>query len=345
MKLILNKILLMSCVGLLLVSSCKKDETKVTALQDAKPGQLNASASAMMLTRADADKPAITFTFAKPDFGFDAAVTNTLQLDVKGNNFSKAKDIAFDAGTLTKTFATIDFNAMLLAMKLATGVNTQLEARLKSQFTGTAQVPVYSNVITLTANPYALTSFLYVPGAYQGWTPATADSLKSATSNGIYLGVIDFTPGNLGFKVLTKKSWGPPEYGKGSTPGSIAIGGGDLAAPSAGTFNVTVDINANTIQFDPVLWSLIGNSPAGSNWSNDVDMMYDRTSQTWSVTATMGVGEFKFRKNHDWLTNFGDKTGDFILDTENENNIKITSAGSYRIVLNLISNTYSVTKL
>jgi hypothetical protein len=345
MKLILNKILLMSCVGLLLVSSCKKDETKVVAIQNVKPGQLNASATAMVLTKADAEKPAITFNFAKPDFGFNAAVTNTLQLDVKGNNFSKAKEVAFDAGVLTKTFSTIDFNALLLSMMLPTGVNTQIEARLKSQFTGTSESPVYSSIVNLTVNPYALISFLYAPGAYQGWNPSTADSLRSATSNGIYTGILSFTPGNLGFKVLTKKAWGPPEYGKGTGAGTIAIGGGDLFAPSAGTFDVTVNTNDNTILFVPLVWSLIGNAPAGSNWSNDVDMVYNSANQTWSVTSTMAVGEFKFRKNHDWGTNFGDKTGDFILDTENDNNIRITSAGSYRVVLNLITNTYSVTKL
>ena len=345
MKTILNKILLMSCAGLLMLSSCKKDEVKAIALADAKPGELAASATAMTLSKADADKPGITFSFSKPNFGVSSAITNTLQLDLKGNDFAKAKEVAFDPGVLTKTFTVLDFNAMLLSMKLPTGVNTQIEARLKSQYTGTKENPVYSKVLTLTVNPYALTSFLYVPGAYQGWNPSNADSLLSATSNGIYVGVINFTPGNLGFKVLTKKSWGPPEYGKGTGAGTIAIGGGDLAAPSAGSFKVTVDMNANTILFEPLVWGLIGNAPAGSNWSNDIDMVYNNGSQTWSATSTMAVGEFKFRKNHDWGTNFGDKTGDLILDTENDNNIRITSAGNYRVVLNLITNTYSVTKL
>jgi hypothetical protein len=344
MKMILNKFSTLGLLVLLILTSCEKDEVKVVATAGTA-ATLSASATTLMLTKANADKPAVTFSFLTPSFGFDAAVTNTLQIDVKGNNFAKAKEIAFDAGVLSKMYSVIDFNAFLLAMNLKTGENSQIEARLKSQITGSLLAPVYSSIIALTVNPYALTSFLYVPGAYQGWTPNTADSLLSSTSNGVYVGVINYTPGNLGFKILTKKAWGPPEYGKGSAAGTIAIGGGDLSAPNAGSLKVTADLNANTIAFEPLLWSIIGDAPQGSNWTNDIVMNYDNGKQIWSATVTMGVGGFKFRKNRDWVTNFGDKTGDLILDTENDNNIKITSAGSYRVVLNLLTNSYTIIKL
>ena len=341
MKMIFPKLLTFSFIALLIVSSCKKDEVQVVASANPTPGALTASATTLVLAKENATKPAVAFNFTSPDFGFDAAVTNTLQLAVKGNNFANPKEVPFNTGILSKEYTVIDFNAFLLAMNLKTGVNSQVEARLKSQITGTQIAPIYSPVVMLTVTPYALTSFLYVPGAYQGWTPATADSLLSATSNGVYKGVINYTPGNLGFKILTKKSWGPPEYGKGSADGTIAIGGSDLSAPAAESYELVADINANTLVYNKLVWGIIGNAPAGSNWSNDIDMKYDNGKQTWSATVNMGVGAFKFRRNHDWAVNFGFSTAGTLGGTD----IPITEAGNYKVVLDLVNNKYTLTKL
>lgn len=327
----------------MLIVSCKKDEVKVTASASPIAGALTASATTLNLARENATKLAIAFAFTTPDFGFDASVTNTLQLAVKGTNFASAKEVPFSTGLLTKEYTVIDFNAFLLAMNLTTGVTAQVEVRLKSQVTGASMAPVYSPVLTLSVTPYALTSFLYVPGAYQGWTPATADSLLSATSNGIYKGVINYTPDNLGFKILTKKSWGPPEYGKGSADGTIAIGGSDLSAPTAGSYELVADINANTLMFSKLVWGIIGNAPEGSNWSNDIDMKYNNGTQTWSATVQMGVGAFKFRKNHDWPVNFGYAKPN--VGTLGGDDIPVTEAGNYKVVLDLLNNKYTLTKL
>src|SRR3546814_3971117 len=56
---------------------------------------------------------------------------------------------------------------------------------------------VFSNVVTVRSKPIPLTSWVYVPGGYQGWDPATADSLVSLTGNGIYTGIIAFPADNL----------------------------------------------------------------------------------------------------------------------------------------------------
>ena len=344
MKMIFHKLLTFSCIALLIVSSCKKDETKVTLMAQPVPATLTSTASALVLSKADADKSAVTFNFTTPDFGFTSAVTNTLQIGVKGTNFVGAKEASFDAGVLTKMYTVSDFNALLNAMKLPTGASSNIEVRLKSQITSSMVEPVYSPVLTLSVNPYTLiipASFLYVPGAYQGWTPATADSLISVTSNGIYKGVINYTPGNLGFKILTKKSWGPPEYGKGSAEGTIAIGGGDLSAPAADSYELIADINANTLIFNKLTWGIIGSATPGG-WDNDTNMGYNNGKRIWNITLNLVAGEIKFRKNDAWDTNYGGSNGALALGGSN---IAITEAGSYKIEMNLVTNTYTVTKL
>ncbi|MDB5121145.1 MAG: hypothetical protein JWN56_2363 [Sphingobacteriales bacterium] len=338
MKSLFYKLYIFSFAALMLVS-CQKDET-LTIATTGTPGTVSATSANLVLTKADAAKTAITISWTKTDYGYNAAVKNILELSLKGNNFATKQEIIADANTLEKSFTVIDFNALMLKMGLPTGINSIIDVRVKSTIADSI-APIYSNVLNITVNPYPLTSFLYVPGAYQGWNPATADSLLSATSNGIYKGVINYTAGNLGFKILTQKSWGPPEYGKGSADGTIAVGGGDLSAPAAGSYELVADINANTLVFSPLVWGVIGNAPVGSNWSNDIDMKYDNGKQTWSATVDMGVGAFKFRKNHDWAVNFGYAT----VGTLGGTDIPVTEAGNYKVVLDLINNKYTLTKL
>ncbi|WP_026899091.1 SusE domain-containing protein [Daejeonella oryzae] len=343
MKALFNKFFLLSIMSML-IWSCKKDEVRVIAA-DGKAAVLTASSSNLVLTKANAANTAITFTITAPDYGYDAAVTSTLQLGVKGTNFANAKEFDMDANALTKSFTVIDFNALLLSMNLAPEATADIEARIKSSISANI-APVFSNAAAIKVTPYALISFLYVPGAYQGWTPSSAESLISATSNGIYEGVINFTPGNTEFKILTKRDWGTPEYGTGASAGTISVGGGNLAAPGTGNYKLVANLNDNTLEFIPFSWGLIGNAPVGSDWGGgkDIVMKYDNSKMLWTVTAEMMVGEFKFRLNNDWSNNFGDNGDNGSLEGGGDN-IKITSAGTYTFELNLVNNTYKKTKI
>jgi starch-binding outer membrane protein SusE/F len=343
MKAFLNKIFLLSIMSML-IWSCKKDEVRVTAT-DGKAAALTASSSTLVLAKANATQTAITFTLTKPDYGYDAAVSSTLQIAVKGTNFAAPKDFSLEAKTPTKSFTVIEFNALLLSMNLLPGATADIEARIKSSIT-TNVAPIYSNLTAIKVTPYALISFIYVPGAYQGWTPSTADSLISATSNGIYEGIINFTPGNTGFKILTLKQWGPPEYGAGAAAGSIVAGGGDLNSPGTGNYKLVADLNANTLVFAPFSWGLVGDAPVGSNWEvgKDIAMRYENGKQIWTVTADMLAGKFKFRLNNDWGNNFGDDGDNGSLESGGADIVN-TVAGTYKFELDLINKTYKKTKI
>lgn len=342
MKNLISKILLLNVIVLLLFS-CKKEEDQAIAKATATSGTLAASQNTLVLTKANADQKAINFTIANPDYGFKAAVTNTLQIALKGTNFASPKEVTLDAKATTKEYTVIDFNALMLSMGLPTSVVSDVEARIVSTVSD-AIAPVYSNVVAMKVTPYPLISFIYVPGAYQGWAPATAESLISATSNGIYEGIINFTPGNLEFKLLTKKSWGPPEYGNGTAPGSIAIGGGNLTAPAAGSYRVIADLNANTIAITPHIWSIIGDATPG-DWSTDTEMTYNNGTRKWSLTTYLIGGKaLKFRFNKSWAGNLGDNGNNGSLEIDGAN-IPVTTSGNYRIELDLVNNTYSLTML
>jgi len=340
MKKLFTQLTILSGLLLLIISACKKDETQ--AVLDVKSAAaFKASATTLNLTRADAENIAVTFDFTETNYGYNAAANNVMQIALEGTNFASSKEIILEPKNLTKAFKVIDFNALLLSLGLPTSVDSKIEARIKSQLTDKVGL-TYSNVISMTVNPFPLTSFLFVPGAYQGWNPSNAESLISPLSDGIYTGVINFTEANLMFKIVTKRSWGPPEYGKGATDGTIAVGGGDIAAPKTGWQKLTANTTLNTLTFQDYSFGVIGSATPGG-WGNDTDMAYDNATQTWSITLPLTEGEFKFRLNDAWAVNYGGKDG--VLNQANDNNIKVADAGTYKVSFSIPESKYTLTKL
>ena len=316
MKSLIFKSLAFSLITLSLWS-CKKDETRSVATAGTS-GSLSSSVSSIVIDRTMLESKVITFNLTDANFGYQAAISNVLQLAVKGSNFANPKETILAANVKSVEFNGLDFNNLLLSMNLPTTANSDIEVRLKSSISN-AVTPVYSNIVSLSARPFPLTSWIYVPGNYQGWDPTRADSLISPTGNGVYTGVIVFDGGN--FKITTAKKW---DVAYGATgPGTLSTTGGDINSVTAGSMQLDVDLNQLTYKLTPLVWSIIGNAIPGSNWSVDTDAKFinDGTNR-WIVTLDLVPGALKFRKNYDWGTNIGDAAG---------NDITITSAGNYTL--------------
>jgi hypothetical protein len=304
--------------------SCKKDEAPVVA-SSGTSGSLQSSASTLVLDKTMLSSNVITFTMGDADFGYQAAITNTLQLSAKGQNFAadKTKEFTLEPKVKSKSYNGFDFNNLLLALNLPTASGSDVEIRVKSSISNTIN-PVYSNVVTINARPFPLTSWVYVPGAYQGWDILKADSLISPTGNGVYSGVINFVAANSEFKVTPAKKW---DFSYGDLGGGKLGGntGGNLKAAAAGPQLLTVDLNTMVWTLAPAArWSVIGDAVPGSGWFLDTDMKFinDGNGQYKLITNLL-VGEFKFRKNYDWGTTIGNGAA----------NIKVTAAGNYTLVL------------
>lgn len=342
MKTIVNKFLVLTFLSVALLG-CKKDET-LTKVGSGTPAVLSASATSVVLTKPNIANTAVTLNLTKPDYGFSSAATNTLQLSTSAS-FATTKDFVLNAGTLTKSFTVLDFNALLLSMNLPTGVASTVNVRVKSTVSASI-APIYSNTVAMTVTPFALIEQLIMPGAYQGWNPATADSLTSATGNGIYIGTIQFDASGSMFKLIKGKSWAIPQYGVGAGgPGTLALGGGDITGPTTSApytrenFQVTADLNSNTIAYELNSWGIIGSATAGG-WGDDTVMKFNNTTKKWTITGVvLTSGEFKFRKNHNWGTNLGGSGGNL---TSGGGNIAV-AAGTYTITLDPVANTYTIT--
>lgn len=318
--------------------SCKKDGTQLVS-NVSPAGTLTASTSTLDLSLANAANTAVTLTFPAPVItGVIIPVTSTIQIDKKGGNFSNPTEVVVTSTSYAPKVSEI--NAILLGFGFKAEIPAEVEVRLKS-----APAPnaiTYSNVLTLKATPYFAASWVYAPGAYNGWAVATADSLVSPDSDGKYSGIINFPTDQLQFKITPKKSW-DLSYGVLadllSSDGSAA----NLSVEKAGPQLISINMNDKTFAIAAAdLWSITGSAtPLG--WGSDIDMKYiNDGKKTWKVTANLLAGEMKFRMNHDYGSNYGGSGGNLAFNSNT--NIPVAEAGNYTITFDIPNLKYTLVK-
>ena len=89
-------------------------------------------------------------------------------------------------------------------------------------------------------------------------------------------------------------------------------------------------------------WGIVGG--AYNDWGDtgipDGKLYTTSTADVFVTYVTLLTGEFKFRENNDWGTNYGDTGADGTLD-EGGDNIAVTE-GNYKITMDLTDNTYTI---
>ncbi|HEX3024203.1 MAG TPA: hypothetical protein VHP12_03240, partial [Chitinophagaceae bacterium] len=180
-----------------------------------------------------------------------------------------------------------------------------------SNFPGPATTGMYKITVdfqhgVFTVVPVGTYGLLWIPGDYQGWSPATAAQLGSPKNDGNYEGYVNIpTGGTYQFKLTKTPDWSNA-LGDGGG-GTLSGSGGNLTVPAGGYYRIIANTTANTWSAQATTWSLIG-SFAASGWGTDVDMTFDGTAWVGTITTAAG-DQFKFRANHDWGTNLGETGG------------------------------------
>jgi len=338
-KLLFNLLIYTACS--ILVISCKKDEDMLISSQGAKPS-FTSSVSQLTLVQSDADKDAVTFTWTATDFGNSSiAYRYILQLDKKGNNFAKPAEFEISESVLSKKMTVAEFNeAVVSKLQVTPGATADVEARVKAVALklggGNSSEFVLSDVKTINAKTYEIKinyRSLWIPGAYQGWSPDKAMTIPSVKDDGKYAGYIYFSTASM-FKFASKPNWDGPNYGDGGA-GLLSASGGDLNLPQAGYHWLTADLNAMTWSAEKRSWGLLG-SATPTSWDSDTDMIYDPATNTLKLTLNLTVGKIKFRLNDDWGFNYGDgddsNAPDGVVDKGGKD-IDVAVAGNYTVTL------------
>ena len=88
------------------------------------------------------------------------------------------------------------------------------------------------------------------------------------------------------------------------------------------------------------IWGVVGS--AANDWGARPDLPFYKTSVANELVAyvTLIDGEIKFRQNNDWTVNLGGKSG---VTSAGGDNIAV-KAGTYKITLNTVANTYKIEK-
>ena len=352
--------ILIGAVLLLAAASCKKQGVMQTVNENASfSASLKASADSVTLAPANDNDTVLTLTWPAVNYGQGVAVTYTLQLDVPGDTagesgWSKAVSYAAGANVLTWGFAGKDLNNELQTLGLYGP--TPLVFRVLSnvtQYNGSAStIPTsYSSVITVVVTPYTIN--LFVPGAYQGWNPATAPTIGPVAGYpGVFEGYVNITgSGTQYFKYTNSPDWNHTNYGD-STGNLLTTNGnaGGLAVPNGAYYELSANLNTNTWTATATTWGIIGDATPGG-WNTDTQMSYNATTQVWTVTVPMiSAGSFKFRANDAWVIDFGiDNSGNLqyadnplFTYNPNLNNLTVPANGTYLITLDLhISGKYT----
>lgn len=237
---------------ILSLSSCEKDETKITATQGAAP-TLTASATSAKLSLADANKDAVTYswtpvtvTTSDPNAKVPLAPSYTLQLAVKGTNFAAPKELSMNSTDTKRTLTVREVNTILSDLNVPIGQPTELEVRLKSMLTTNVQ-PNLSAVSTLSVTRYdecvepAERWGIIGDATPTGWGSDTDMKYDCATRTwSITIALTDKE-----FKFRANDDW-PVNLGDNGADGSLEPNGANIKVPAAGTYKVTLDVAKKT---------------------------------------------------------------------------------------------------
>ena len=179
---------------------------------------------------------------------------------------------------------------------------------------------------TFTVKTLDFDEYLYEAGNNNGWGNPV-DYLYGGNNDGKYVGFM-YLDGEFKFR-SHENSWDAPDWGAGSSDGTLAEQGKNLTA-EAGYYQVNADLATLTYSLTKITTiGIIGPAQKGG-WDSDTDMTYNKETGAWESTINLDAGEMKFRANDGWDINWG---GTEKALTQGGANIKIAEAGNYFVQL------------
>ena len=195
---------------------------------------------------------------------------------------------------------------------------------------GSYKVTMDLNNLTFSMKKFSIG---IVGGAYNNWGATPDFMLEYDQYSDVFRGLVTLIDGEMKFRM--NNDWGT-NYGDDGADGTLELNGSNIVV-TAGMYFATVDMNDLTYTLEPVthVWGLVGG--AYNDWGATADAQFKRDwskpfNDIWVLdNVTLIDGEYKFRSNNDWGTNYGDDGGDGVLEL-NGSNLN-TTAGTYSYVL------------
>lgn len=195
---------------------------------------------------------------------------------------------------------------------------------------GSYKIGLDLNNMTYTIENFSLG---IVGGAYNNWGATPDFMLEYDPFSDVFRGLVTLMDGEMKFRL--NNDWGT-NWGDDGNDGTLDQNGANIVV-TAGMYFATVNMNDMTYTLEPVenVWGLVGG--AYNNWGATPDAQFRRDwskpfNEVWILeNVTLIDGEYKFRANNDWGTNYGDNGADGILELNGAN--LNTTAGTYTFTL------------
>lgn len=357
-------------VAALLFAACKKENYAELNKGDI-PLAVTASKTSIILKEKEKDNDALTLNWTTgSNKGTNASISYTLQLAKQGTNFANPISENMGKVTYSRMFTVKVLNDSLLTHFNATpGVEFNLEARVIASTDNSSVSPETSPVILIKVTPYQpVSSTLYLIGdaTPNGWNAGLATPLTAVSGNpGAFIWTGRLVPGN--FKFITTLGQFLPSYNKGANNSTLVLRT-DFSQPdnqwqitTDGIYNINVDIINLTITITQSttppyshLWIVGDATPNGWNIGNPNEMSVDSSNLfVFNYNEVLNNGEFKIP------TATGNWGTDYYMPPTNhpplsstavqltpggspDNKWQISSAGAYKIRLDLLNLTISI---
>lgn len=199
---------------------------------------------------------------------------------------------------------------------------------------GTQKIAV--NMLDLTYEISNAFSYLYTPGADNGWTNSPDTQMLYSGDYKEYKG-LRYIGGEFKF-TAQYPDWAPLNWGLGDTDNSLAIDGANIGIPAEGAGLYFLSVNIPNLTFSTYNVYSIGMIGGFNGWGGDEFLTPSEDFKIWTGSLTVSENtDFKFRMNSDWTVNLGGDLDNLWFDGAN---IPI-EAGSYDITLDITNIPYS----
>ena len=347
-----------------LFTSCEQDLPDNIA--KAGPLALTASKTTIELNQKVALNEAFGLTWTTgTNRSSGASISYLIQIDKKGNNFSKAISQDMGKGIYAKSIAVGELNdSLLIRWGCTPGTATDLEARVISTVYSTPTINDTSAVITISVKPYqpvTKTLYLYGSASPKGTDLNNALRLTPQTDPTIFVYQGALNAGTL--KFITTLGQIVPSYNLGADSTKIIsrtlVSQADnlFTVRSAGVYRIEVsllDLSVSIAKINFPAYSevyLAGTAaPNGTDYTKATKLTQSLTNPfIFTYQGVLKAGSFKFPVN----TN-ADGNQDIFMRTDDthfythqggtagDDQWTITKKGFYTITLNQSDNTISI---
>lgn len=354
-----------AAVGAVLLTACGKDRTKTEVdVANVKAAQFTSLPSAAVVLNRDLPEDvAFTVEYSAAQYGYNAAVTYTLQGTIETAPCEDQKYVELGQTTeLSMALKTKALNKILYDIGAVVDQENVIKLRILSSI-GISKYDTLSTVGTVVVTPFDPSQIyptLWIVGGYSNWEFASnLFMIYSLKKDDVYQGWVRLLQADLpegdatGYKFATRADDQALLYGGSMDALSFAPEALPLEAANGKTYLMQADLNTMKAAINNSITrvGIIGSATPNEWNSPDTELVYDAQSQTFraEVSLTEG-GEFKFRANDTWGVcdwGAGPAHGELGL-TGGGDNIKFTMAtGTYLVIVDLFKPvvTYSFTKL